>query len=120
MNCYYFLLKFIKGFFIMKMTFFFSILLLTGLFLFSTSSSLEAREHHRRNNANVQINVGASRGHNHHIVRRYVAPVPVCVSPVPYGYYAPVYTYPASVAYVEQVYVAPRPVLGLSFSWLFR
>lgn len=113
----------------MKKFFLSSILALSTLMLFQ-SSSAEAR-HHRHSRTNFNVNVGSCVGcRDTYVVRRYAQPVavaaPVYVAPYAPQYapvqYAPAYAYPP-VTYVEQVYVAPRPAIvpfgGFSFSWNF-
>lgn len=103
---------------------FLSFAVLTAVLLFTQPAQAEAKSHCRRS-TNVQLNVGQTYRNDAYVVRRCARPVavPTAVYVPEYRalpYYAPVYAYPAPV-YVEEMYVAPRPVGfgGLSFSWNF-
>jgi hypothetical protein len=115
----------------MKKTFLFTLTVLAGL-LFFQSATVEAREHRHRgchgHGPRVQVTVGNTYGQDVYVVRRYVQPVAPIVYVPATPYAAPVavpvaYAIPASPAYVEDVYVAPRRPIsfaGLFLSLLFR
>lgn len=106
----------------MKSTIFFCAGLLATMFIFSGTSTLEARNHHRHHSGSrtqVNVNVGPTyaQGPNTYIVRP-AYPQPVYVYP---SYYDQVIVYP-SPAYQEVVAVPVQPAprislfsLGLNF-----
>lgn len=104
---------------------FLTFLAITGILLLTSSTEAEARRH-CRSHASLGLNVGVGTGYSDaYVTRRYARPVvvstPVYVPNYYYPCYNQVYAYP-SPAYVEEVYVAPAPRIGLSglsFSWNF-
>lgn len=107
-----------------KKTFFLTLFSLTCLLLVTKHTQAEARSH-CRSNTRVQVNLGTPYS-DAHVLHCYTHPVVVTRTiQIPQvarrTYYTPTYAHQVPAAYVEEYYVAPRPISfgGLSFSWNF-